>query len=134
MAQELTRNGFACTRKNIEQWWLIDDTTWRGVPEINPHGQWVIKTKGASLKNSRPPYPGELQLMVLILDINGLWLFVGGDLPMERGGGIPTSKDELTALWESDDTTRDLISYIMELNPTAKKHLLKYLKATGQVK
>lgn len=133
MAQELCRQGFACTRKNIEQWWLIDDHTWRGIPEINDQGQWIITSKGKNLKSSRPPYPGEIQLMVLILNINGMWLFVGGDLPMERGGGIPTTKDDLNALWESDTDTRQLISYIMKLDPKAKQHLLKYLMATGQM-
>lgn len=134
LAQELCRNGFSCTRKNVEQWWLINDATWRGEPELNPAGQWVIPNKGSPLKNSRPPYPGEIQLIVLLLKINGMWLFIGGGLPMWRGGdSLPNSREQLEQMWKSDPATRSLVSYVMGLDADAKMHMVNYLKATGQI-
>lgn len=132
LAQELTRNGFSVTRKNIDQWCRIDADTWRGQTEATPKG-WVITRKGQGLDNSRGPYPLEIQLMVLYLQINGTWLFIGGDLPMNRGGDLPTTRDDMQALWGADKKTRQLFNYIMRLNDKARESLIDYLIHTNQI-
>ncbi len=132
LAQYLVRKGFAVTRINIDQWCRINENTWRG--EAAQVGKkWKVVKKGKGLEDSRGPYPVEVQYLVVHLKINGMWLMLGGDIPMERGGGIPTTAEDMSKVWEADADTRFLISHVMAMNEQSRAAIIQYLAATNQI-
>ena len=133
LAQVLARQGFAVKRKNIDQWKLIDENTWRETSEIDPITEREVTTPRKGLENSRGPYPNELQIMVVHLHINGMWLMVGGAIPMERGGGLPITAEDMQEVWKADKATRFLISHVMAMNDQSRQAIIQYLAATNQI-
>ncbi len=132
MAQFLVRKGFAVTRINIDQWCRINENTWRGEAEqIN--GKWKVTKKGKGLEDSRAPYPVEVQYLVVHLQINGMWLMLGGAIPMERGGGLPVTVEEMSRIWEADAATRFLVNHVMAMNEQSRDAIIQYLAATNQI-
>jgi hypothetical protein len=131
-AQVFVRKGFSVTRKNIDQWCRIDENTWRGKAE-QVGKKWKVIKKGAGLDDSRGPYPVELQYMVVHLKINGMWLMVGGNMPMERGGGIPITAEDMSTVWEAGADTRFLINHVMKMNKQSRAAITQYLAATNQI-
>ncbi|MEY8205424.1 MAG: hypothetical protein RPR40_10150 [Bermanella sp.] len=100
------------------------------------NGKWKVKTKGKGLTDSRGPYPMELQIIVFHLGINGNWLFIGGDIPIDPDNAATerSSEDEvLYRPWRGDTNTRTLINYVMTMNAQARVALIEYLGATNQI-
>jgi len=124
LAQFLVRKGFAVTRINIDQWCRINEDTWRG--EAAQVGKkWKVVKKGKGLEDSRGPYPVEVQYLVVHLKINGMWLMLGG--------GIPTTAEDMSKVWEADADTRFLISHVMAMNEQSRAAIIQYLAATNQI-
>ena len=133
LAQVLVRQGFSVNRINIDQWCRINENTWKGESNLGTNGKWKVVKKGTGLKDSRSPYPMELQLIVIHLRINGMWLMVGGDIPMERGGGLPETREDMEEIWDTDPDTRLLLNHVLKMNKQARKSLIDFLAATNQV-
>ena len=133
LAQVLVRKGFAVSRINIAQWKLINENTWRETKKKNPDSDKTAITPRKGLKDSRGPYPMELQLIVLHLNINGAWLVGGGAIPMDRVTGLPSSADDLQEMWKMDKNRKFLISHVMAMNDQTVEAIIQYLAATNQI-